>query len=307
MTRLTHSPGAYLRYMQMSGHPVFAFVEGKRTDPYFYGKICGSVCRTAGVSYEICRSQELPGGHGGKQALISFFEYLRRKSALLGVFKGKSTAVLFFLDKDVDDFLRTQRRSPHVVYTRYYNVENHIFMESDLVQAAAACASLDRQEVLQCLSDGRRWRREVAERWKQWVTLCLFVAKKKVNCESNYRVTSRINTPLHGPVDQAAYGECLERVQTKLGLTDRQFKRAFTRVARLVDDIYAQGDHDRVFKGTWYGVLLGATVRDGLRGRPVDSEGFERRLPSVAATALDFDASWADHFKEPLRLVIQQL
>jgi hypothetical protein len=148
MTRLAHSFSAYLRYMQMSSRPLFVFVEGKRTDPHFYGEICGSVCRTSEISYRICRSRELANGHGGKQTLISFFEYLRRKCALVHAFKGKSTGVLFFLDKDVDDLLRTQRRSPHVVYTRYYDVENHIFREADLIRAAAASASLDQQEVL---------------------------------------------------------------------------------------------------------------------------------------------------------------
>jgi hypothetical protein len=34
-------------------------------------------------------------------------------------FKGKNTGVLFFLDKNVDDLLRKQRRSEHVVYTQY--------------------------------------------------------------------------------------------------------------------------------------------------------------------------------------------
>lgn len=307
MTRLTHSFSAYLRYMQMSGHQLFVFVEGKKTDPYFYDRICCSVCRTAGVSYQIRRSQELAKGIGGKQALLCFFEYLRSKSALVDVFKGKSTGVLFFLDKDVDDFLRTQRCSPHVVYTYYYDVENHIFLEADLVDAAAASASLDHQEVLASITGGEGWRSGVAERWKEWVTLCLFVAKKKVNCESNYRVPSRINNPTHGPVDQAAYRQCQERIQTRLGLTERKFKRSFRRVAGLVDAIYAQGEHDRVFKGKWYPLVLAATVRDGAGGQRVNPKGLAGRITSCAALTLDFDAPWAEHFKQPLRDLIRQL
>jgi hypothetical protein len=307
VSRQTHSFMAFLRLMQMSRHQVFVFMEGKKADPYFYGKVSDSVCRPAGVLYRIVRSQELTGGQGGKQNLISFFEYLRRKSSLISVFKGKSTGILFFLDKDVDDFLGTQRRSKHVVYSGYYDVENHIFAEGDLIEAVAASASLDHQEVLACFSDGDIWRREVAERWKQWVVLCLFVAKKKVNCECNYGVTSRVNSPFHGPVDQAAYSDYLQRVQLKMGLTDRQFKRAVRRVVRLVDDIYAEGEYDRVFKGKWYALLLAATIRDKIGGHSIDSAGLEGRLASNAASTLDFDASWAEHFKEPLRNVIHQL
>jgi hypothetical protein len=307
MKRLTHCFKAYLRYMQISRHEVFVFVEGKVTDPYFYGNICDYVCQPVNVSYEICRSQELSKGNGGKQVLISFFEYLRRKSALVHTFKGKSTGVVFFLDKDVDDFLRTQRRSEHVVYTLYYDVENHIFVEGDLVEATAASASMDGREVLACIGDCDRWRREAVEQWKQWVTLCLFVAKKKISSECNYRVTSRINSPLHGPVDQAAYLDRLQRIEGKLGLTTRQFKRAFQRVSRLIDNIYAQGEPDRVFKGRWYSILLAAKLRDRIGSRPIDSTGLETRLRSNAALTLDFSEPWAEHFKEPLRNLVHQL
>ena len=70
MNRLRHSPSGYLRYMQMSRFQIFAFVEGKENDPYVSGKVCDSVCRPVGVSYIICRAQELPEGAGGKQTLI---------------------------------------------------------------------------------------------------------------------------------------------------------------------------------------------------------------------------------------------
>jgi hypothetical protein len=307
MTRLTRSFRAYLRSMQMSRHGVFAFVEGKRADPYFYGEICRSVCGTSGISYEIRRSWELANGGGGKQTLISFFEYLRRKSALVDVFKGKGTGILFFLDKDVDDLLGRQRRSPHVVYTRYYDVENHIFTEADLIKAAAGAASLDRQEVLSCFADGEAWRCKVAAWWKEWVTLCLFVAKKKISCESNYGVPSRINNPAHGPVDQAAYRAHQKRIRSKLGFADPQFRRAFGRVARLVDGIYAQGEHDRLFKGKWYGPLLADTITDTMGSSRVDSAGLAKRLSDSVRMTLDFDAPWADYFKEPLRRVIREV
>jgi hypothetical protein len=307
MKRLTHCYKAFLRRMQMSRHQVFVFVESKVADPYFYGKICDSVCQPVGISYEICRSQELSNLDGGKQVLISFFEYLRRKSALLHTFKGKSTGTVFFLDKDVDDFLRTQRRSEHVVYTLYYEVENHIFVEGDLVEAVAASASMARQEVLACIGDRDRWRREAAERWKEWVTLCLFVAKKKISCECNYRVTSRINNPLHGPVNQPAYHDRLQRIQNKLGLTSKQFKGAFRRISRLVDNVYAQGEYDRIFKGRWYAILLAATIRDRSASRSIDSAGLETRLRSNAAVTLDFEEPWAEYFKEPVRNLIHQL
>jgi hypothetical protein len=135
MSRLTHSLAGYRRAMQMSRTQIFAFVEGQ-TDPYFYDKICEAVCQPSTVSYEIRRAQELPGGTGGKVALLALYDYLRRMSSLLDNFKGKTTGVLIFLDKDVDDLLRIQRRSEHIVYTKYYDLENHLFIHGNLTEAS---------------------------------------------------------------------------------------------------------------------------------------------------------------------------
>ena len=307
MNRLRHSPSGYLRYMQMSRTQVFAFVEGKKIDPFFYGKVCDSVCQSVRVSYEICSARELPEGAGGKQVLIGFFDYLRRESALINNFNGKNTKAIFFLDKDVDDFLGKQLCSEHVVYTEYYDVENYLFIEGDIGEAAAACASMDSQLVLSGLGDYEDWRRRVAERWKEWVKFCLFAVQRDIRCECNYGVTSRINAPLHEPVVQALYAQRLTMLKSASGLSSEQFERAFEQVARLVDDLYVRGEHDRIFKGKWYVILLEAEIKTIAGIRPIDSKGLVSRLPSAIAVTLNFDNPWADYFKEPLRRLVCQV
>jgi len=294
--------------MQMSRTQVFAFVEGKKIDPYFYGKVCASVCQSAGVSHEICRARELPEGAGGKQALIGFFEYLRRESALITNFKGKNTKAIFFLDKDVDDLLGKQLSSEHVVYTEYYDVENYLFIEGDIGEAAAASASMDSQLVLAGLGDYEDWRCRVAECWKKWVKLCLFVAQKNIRCECNYGVTSRINAPLHEPVVQALYAQRLTMLKSESGLSSEQFEKTFGEVSRLVDDLYARGEHDRIFKGKWYVILLEAEIKTIAGSRPINSKGgLANRLPGAIVLTLNFDNPWANYFKEPLRRLVCQV
>src|SRR5438445_2421225 len=157
MSRLFHSWAGFARGMQISRTQLFVFIEGQDNDPYFYSKICESVCVPAGVSYEHRVARELPGGAGGKGALLIFFQYLRRKRLLLSDFKGKRTAAVFFLDKDIDDVLRTRVRSPHVVYTEYYDVENHLFAAADLAEAAAAAASFDKLAIAAALRNEAEW------------------------------------------------------------------------------------------------------------------------------------------------------
>jgi len=150
--RLTYStPEEYLRDMQLSSVPIIVFVEGKNFDKYFYGAICKLVFTE---KYEIRLAEEIPLINnqgvtkfaGGKQPLISWFEYLKRKSALIANFMDKKQVVVFFRDKDVDDLLGKLIISPHFIYTKYYNIENHIFVEGDLNKAAAVIASHDPQE-----------------------------------------------------------------------------------------------------------------------------------------------------------------
>lgn len=306
MTRLRHSTGGYLKYMQMSESQIFAFVEGK-TDPYFYSKICESVCIPVGVSYEVCRAQELPGAAGGKEAVLSFFQYLRRRSSLLDDFKGKRTGTVFFLDKDVDDLMRIQKRSAHLVYTEFYDAENYIFKYGDLVEALAAASCVDRMWLRNKIIDSEAWRKDLSKLWKDWVTLCLFAKLKKIRSATNYSSTSQINNPLHAPVDMAEYQQYLARFQLLAGLTNLQFTRAFRRVSKVVSRLYDDDEFDRVFKGKWYASLLDSAIRNIAGARPINSKGLSNRIVQVLSITLDFEEEWSEHFKQPLRDIMARL
>lgn len=307
MTRLTHSFKSYLRSMQMSRHKLFVFVEGIKTDPYFYGKISQSVCNHEGISYDLCCARQLSSNGGGKQVLLSFFDYLKHKSALLHSFKGKTTAIIFFLDKDIDDLLQKKRRSDHIVYTLYYDVHNHVYAETDLAEAAGASASIDPSRLQNHFNDSPTLLREMANKWREWVKLCLFSSKKRVSCQSNYRVPSQINKRINGNVDQSTYNTHLTDIQNRLSLSTKQFNRAFGRVSSLVDDIYTNDEHHLIFKGKWYTNLIADEIRNSTASTSMDTSGLETRLAASAISKVDFERAWADHFKEPMKKLIRQI
>jgi hypothetical protein len=308
MNRLRHSFQAYRRKMQMSSHQIFVFVEGKINDPYFYGEICRAVInQSSGIRYTIRQAKEIPGSTGGKPALIAFFLYLKQNSALLDNFKGKKTGIIFFLDKDVDDLLRKQRRSEHVVYTQYYDVENHIFVEGNLSKAAAVAASMDYQKIITGIGDHKKWRYQVAEKWKEWVKFCLFARKKNLGCECTYSNPSKINTKLYELLDSTAYAQYLNLLENRSGLSSVQFKNAFKRVSKQVDDLYKAGEHDRIFKGKWYAGFLEAKITNIAGNTPFNSKTLANRLITAITMTLDFEAPWAEHFREPLKNLMKKL
>jgi len=179
--RIGHSSQGYLRYMQMSQNNVFAFVEGKECDPFFYGQICAIIRTQRNIAYQICRANEIPPFAGGKNALLAYHDFLRRRKALRSNLGGKSTIAVFFLDKDIDDIMRRCRRSRYIIYTRHYDVQNEIFLNGNLVQGCAAAASLDPALLIPLLSDSHGYCKQAAERWEEWVVLCV-IAALKVAC-----------------------------------------------------------------------------------------------------------------------------
>ena len=212
------------------------------------------------------------------------------------------TTVLIFLDKDIDDHLRTKKRSPHVTYTPYYDIENHLFRSGDLMNAVAVAASVDPTRLMDHATINQDWCLRAAVRWKQWVTFCVFVRKYGL-AAANFRVTSRINRPVNGPVDES----CVEEHHASLrllwpsGMGD--YDEAFGSCEDYVERIFARGEHDRLFRGKWYATLLECDVKcaglDGAR-----HAGLAKRVGAALMTTLDFEQDWAKPFRAAVNRVL---
>lgn len=306
MNRLRHRLSGFVRTLQISRHSVFAFVEGKKLDSFFYGGICSGACCKNNLSYQIRRARELPYQAGGKSTLIQFYRYLRRNKKLITNFGGKKTALVFFLDKDVDDVLRNKCRSTHVIYTKYYDVHNHLFLNGDLVKAVAAATAIDENEIKHSTLFRNKWCRSAAQRWRDWVILCLFSQIYRVG-NPNYGVSSRINSPINGTVDDNLFKVEVEKAQRRLGWPTNMIRAKLSRVEKIVDRHFANDSQDTVFKGKWYSTLIEQDLRDFFRVTHVDVSGVASRIDSALATTLDYKAPWTEHFTVALEQVLAEL
>lgn len=304
MNRAQHSLSAYRRLMQISRAALFIFVEGY-TDRYVYSQIADCECQASGVDFQMVAAEELPGGAGGKPALLNFFDYLRRKSSLIDSFKGKTTVSIFFLDKDIDDFLRTKRRSEHIVYTETYELENYLFMHGELSEAAAASTSLEARRIRAALDGYTSWRQTAAAKWAEWVKLCLFSHTRKIGSACNYgRPRSPINRLAYEPVEADKYECYLSALRSQCNLAAGQFERCFARLCRKVDRLYSTGQHDLIFKGRWYVCFLVEDIQKIAGGRRYQSRYLDQRLLSSLAQTLNFDDAWAEYFRAPIRVLL---
>ncbi|MHB8067555.1 MAG: hypothetical protein ACYDIC_06605 [Desulfobaccales bacterium] len=307
MSRLRFSWKAYLRSLQMSRHQLIVFVEGKECDPYFFGKLCETVCKPLKISYQVRLAHELPAKSGGKTALIEFYRLLRRSSSLVSQLGQKRTGVIFFLDKDIDDLLHCKCRSEHVIYTEYFDVQNHIFRASDFHEGLASAASIDPAIIRSHSMFSGNWCRRAALRWKEWIKLCVFTQKYKVRSACNYRVTSRINHPLNGPLDPTRQTPTLAALSSAFSGSMPEFARAMSVVSEYIDRLFEKGLQDRVFKGKWYATLAELDIRDAFSGRSFAADGMAKRLPCALSIMLDFSAPWASTFHLAVRRILDKL
>jgi hypothetical protein len=299
MGRLIHSYSGQLRSMQMSTTQVFAFVEGKQLDTYFFANLCNTAWGNR-ITYEISTAIQLPGGTGGKNALLAFFSFLRKRKSLFSNLGGKRTVCVFFLDKDVDDLRGIKKRSLHLVYTQHYDVQNYVFEHGDLTKASAAAGSIDPRKLEIHLGDAHQWCLHIAILWREWVGLCLRMIKDSIPCEANYKNISRVQTRLCGPTDQNDLQSLTYEISQRINIPIAEFKRRLDASTKKVDHYYAKSEHHRIFKGKWFAAILADDIDRLMAGDPYNGNKLNSRLMDAVAVTLDFSLPWADYFRKAL-------
>lgn len=302
MTRLRHSASALLRTFQISQKHIFLIIEGRDFDSYVYGRIAMSACGTD-VEFQVMSAAELPGKTGGKRRVLLFYRYLRRLGSLVLSLGSRRRAVLFYLDKDVDDFLKTRIQSPHVCYTPKYDLESHIISEGNLADAIAAAIWVEPQVVKSRLGDIEAWRAGLAAKWIEWTAICLYVRLRNLRAP-NYGALSQVNAPPNGSLDRPAFNAFLGRLQALSGLSQADFTTDFARVRRIVGSCYRNGHYDIVFKGKWYFPLMDLELRKVFLGTGANLQHLPARIGAALVANADYSRSWADIFRQPLRHVI---
>lgn len=307
MKKPYHSPEAFRRLIQMSSTRVFVFVEGQDTDAFFFGEVCRPICESLGISYELVRADRISAS-GGKEALIRCYELLNTAGSLVERSRATPAISMFFLDKDIDDVLCKQVESAHVVYTPFYNVENVLFVHGDVVRAAAAASSFDSARLQRRIPDSATWRRASAQRWIDFVVFCLFAHKHRLPFDCTYR---RNVSPLNDPADSIPTPEVIRQKKDELrgcsGFSEAVFARKFGATRRLVERIYNAGKHDLIFNGKWYRNLLEREIEVVAGDEPYNSFGVANGILAALRANLDFGGAWAEHYRAPLRALIDSV
>ncbi len=309
MSRLRHSAGGFARSMQLSRTVIWIFLEGPG-DRSFYSGVCRANPMVAAHAHRLVLVREVPRRRAnGKRALIGLYRYLRRHGALLTALGGKPTVSVFFVDKDIDDLDRKKAKSEHVIYTKYYTVENHIVKEADLVRGLAASASLDEASVEGIVGNNNAaWMRAAATHWRRWVEFCMLVRRTKSLCGlPNFGVESRLHPDPYAALDSAQEATLVGAALARSALPAHRFDEAFRSVERKVQKYYDDDHVDEIFNGKWYLAFLVADAQRAAAGRDYNAAGLKGRIVSSLVATINFQFDPADYFHAALSRIAAKI
>lgn len=303
MSRLQFGYAAMVRAIQIGKSELTCFVEGK-SDQYFYSQLLQTVSGTTGPTYEIRTAIELTGSSGGKQPLLSFFSYLRRNKLLKPHFGSHLRSIVFCLDKDMDDRKRILKRSDHVIYTNGYDFETYLFANGDIGQAAAIAARIDIAVARTIVGVQDDWRRKCVVDLCDWLALGLL----SVRCGAS---PDRYFGPPRPGFGSMTGGAALRRhIDNRLKLIAKDGGLALdvtrTRFGNARRDIFrmcAASEHDTLFKGRWYAVILEQDIKRNASTTAYQVGRFVDRVLTAIHATVDFDGAWADNYRRQLLAV----
>jgi hypothetical protein len=304
VSRLLHSLPGYIRSLQISSAKFVLFTEGKIDRP-FYSGVLREVLRTrTQITSSIRSAAELPDSTGGKQSLLKFFDALLAEGKLVSSLAGKVTVVFICVDKDIDDLKGVMRRSPHIFYTEYFDVESYIYRNGNLVAVAAAASMLDHAPFQAALVDVRKWTGSAANMWKDWVSVCVFEVLHQSVARGNFRICP---SPIHrkdGTLDRGSLVSRRVQMEIDSNRSVQEFSVLWDEVHAEVDRLYAAGLWDGVFKGKWYGWWLGRCIEAIAKTHSESVSCADGQLPKYLLTTLDYSAPWASGIRLALSNVI---
>ena len=274
----------------------WAVVEGSRHDMPFYE----AITLAAGADrVELIRAEDLEidgTASGGKHHSLKIFEVLRDLDKLSQTNKETAVDVIFFLDRDDDDYTGDLKSHSHVVYTRHSDVEAEIMANTDMTRALSSTYSLSSAQIERVgLKDAAGL---LAALWSDWIALRLASAECQWSA-TRFSQPSHVNQPLYGRASNGAVDEiCVRAARSTAG-----WEKALERAQNHVASSLAEGDGALLIKGKWLPQFVDWRIRQTLAAETSIIRVDNHTIVATCLLALDFQADWARHYADQLEPV----
>lgn len=285
--KLSWSVDGFARRVMMGGAVVHAVIEGRRIDPVFYDRLLDALLPNITHEVTLVEQITLPSQKtaGGKTAVLGVYDHLRRSRKLSQTLNSGMRSIALFVDRDFDHYKNTRRRSAHVIYTQYHDVESEVWHFGDFARALASALSLTRPEaekIAKSIGDPLEW---LSARWSEWIELCCLAACMQSHCEVRASQASRI----HDAGGRLQHAE-LRRLETKIRSTARKANAGAVeaRVRRRFARDKRSADLPLLVPGKWISREIAVEIRNLIAGQPVDLSALESGLLPALIDTIDF-------------------
>ena len=309
-SRLSYTRSGFLRRLMMaSNDSIFIIVEGKDLDRPFYDTAVGSSSKIEAAGYQIwlieqIRDDQSQKAAGGKSAVLSFYEYCKKRNSLT-VYSGSVKRVLAFcVDKDADHISGGRKRSPHVIYTCCADVEAEIFMWGDEVRALGNALGIHRALSLALAGMLGDWRSELAQTWQEWIELCCLAKALRSRCSVGFGHRSTINVNTFGALDARSARNARQLVIAR-GLYNQSRSGIIEAVvAARVKGQFSRGQGKYLVKGKWYPGFLVWRISNMKGAAPMQLNGAEKYLAKAFLGTLDPAGPWVKHYHKKFEALL---
>lgn len=290
MSKLKRDVHSWARRIKMSRSRVWAVVEGMNHDIPFYEALLVEGGGVNGVGILQASDLEIDGSSaGGKAHALKLMQALKETGSLSQENLSTKIDVVFFLDRDDDEYLGQLVNEPHVVYTRNADIEAEIVYHSSLPTVLSRTFSLPRAEASDVSSE--KVMNQLANRWSEWISLRLASGECKWS-DTRFAQPSQINSGTYGPVNDDLVRKICSRV---VAARPDTWPPALEQARRHVHQSIRRNEGARLIKGKWVANYVVHLARQ--------KYGQERKLPSVSgaqlmsacAMSVDFDRAWISY------------
>jgi hypothetical protein len=309
--RLEFSRAGFIRRVSMSKDALFVIVEGKVADSYFAERLCRSSSAISDAGYQIHLISQIrefgEAGTGGKEAIISFYEYCSHAGRLNQQNSIGRKHLAFIVDRDAQNLTGGVRRSRHIIYTYYADAEAHIFAESDEVESLALAASLDSATARNLLAYLGDWREDLARAWRPWIELCCLAGAARSRTWVGFgKAESLIHDGhMHRALDSEKFDRAVQAVQDTSLFRGEEFDSIRKNLLEKIEEIYQRSDGASLLKGKWLPGQLAMLVKEYFSdSNDWDETGFRESVRRCYGANLLFNGPGAKQMHNKLESLL---
>ncbi|TCN55927.1 hypothetical protein EV641_103274 [Rhodococcus sp. SMB37] len=283
----------------------WVIVEGRIHDRAFYSRLLESISPNGYARSVVMLAETLTvEGQcaGGKPHMLKLYDSFKTSDTLLQENVAGQSAVIFFLDRDLDDYLTPLVPREHLIFTQNMDVESEIFAHAKLDRALCATHGLDQVEVSDFFASIPQPTSNLFKIWRMWIKLRLISLHCEIPNGRRFSQPSKINSNTYGEVCNERYQAIHDELQKCAQSTE--FEDVKSRVESDLENIIALQREYTLVPGKWIPGYLRHLIEERFRSDIVRKNVSDLEITTACLQSIEFSDSWTSYYETQLQSIL---